>query len=484
MRIEKDSLGTMEVPDEAYYGIQSVRCASNYPVTDHTFDELPEILRAMSEIKKACAKTNMEIGALDKSKACAIMQACDEIIAGKFKGQFPVNVWRSHGTGVNMNINEVVANRANEILTGHKGYDAVHPNTHVNMGQSSNDVYPTSTNIVVYRMTGEALKSIRYLEEALGHRAEEFKDCVRLGRTCLQDAVPNTFGQVFGAWHHMVYRNRKMLEDYRETFRGVILGSTVLGTGMGTMPGYFEKIMKNLSEIVGFEVYWPAWKDEKVEDSAVFDEMMNADSLMTLCDLLKTVAMSAARISTDLFILSSGPSGGFGEIKLPAISPGSSIMPGKINPYMPELMHQIMQQACVSAQTATMTQAENDGDETISPGASLLGAMETMENITKGFVLFADLCISGIEVNREKVQANAERSTSLATMVSALFGYEIGTKIAKKAWRENITCKQAALEDKLLSEEVAEELFDVKKLTERKSLVGLFDKFGNIRKVK
>lgn len=484
MRLEKDSLGVMEVPSEAYYGIQSVRCSNNYPVTNHNFGELPEILRAMTEIKKACAKTNCEIKALEPAKAQAIIQACDELLAGKFSSEFPINIWRSHGTGVNMNVNEVIANRANEILTGAKGYDQVHPNTHVNMGQSSNDTYPTSTNIVLYRMSGEAIKSMQYLENALGEKALEFQHSVRLGRTCLQDAVPNTFGQVFGAWQHMINRNRKLLEHVRESFRGVILGSTVLGTGMGTMPGYYERIMRNLSQIVGFEVYWPKWNEEYITDSAIFDEMMNADSIVTLCDVLKGAAMAAARISTDLLILSSGPNKGFQEITLPEVSINGREDGQLSSTVYPELMHEIMQQACVSAQVATMTQAENDGDETISPGASLLGAMETLENISKGFVLFADNCIKGIKVNEEKIRENAEKSTSLATMVSALFGYEIGTKIAKKAWNEEISCKEAALEEQLLPPEVAEELFDVKKLTERTSLVELFNKYGSIRVVK
>ena len=164
MRMEHDLLGDLPVPDDAYYGIQTVRCAANYDVTDRTFNDLPEVIRAVAEVKKACAMTNAQIGALDKSKAAAIEQACDEIIAGKMAGQFPVNVWRSHGTGVNMNVNEVIANRANEILTGHKGYEAVHPNTHVNMCQSSNDTYPTAEAIVLYRMIGKALKSVRYLD--------------------------------------------------------------------------------------------------------------------------------------------------------------------------------------------------------------------------------------------------------------------------------------------------------------------------------
>ena len=219
MRVEKDALGQMNIPDDVYYGIQTVRCMQNHHVTDHSINELPEVIRALAEIKKACAITNESIGALERHKAKAIIQACDEIITEKLRHQFPINIWRSHGTGANMNMNEVIANRANEILTGHKGYDSIHPNTHVNMCQSSNDVYPTVQSIVLYRKIGQALESCQLLEEALGRKAKEFAHIVRLGRTCLQDAVPNTFGQVFGGWQHLIHRNRLKLKSFQSDFQ-------------------------------------------------------------------------------------------------------------------------------------------------------------------------------------------------------------------------------------------------------------------------
>ncbi len=483
MRMEKDSLGELPVPDDAYYGIQTVRCAANYDVTDHTFNELPHVLRAMAEIKKACALTNMEIGALHPEKAQAIMQAADEIIAGKFADQFPVNIWRSHGTGINMNINEVLANRANEILTGHKGYDAVHPNTHVNMCQSSNDVYPACEAIVLYRMIGETLESIRYMEQILADKAVEFKNDVRLGRTCMQDAVPMTFGQVFGGWHCMLNRNRMRLEHARSEFQETILGATVLGTGIGQMPGYHEAIYKNLSSVVGFEIRQAKMPDEVIEDSALFDGSANNDGLMVLLGYLKAIACAGGRIGNDLYVFSSGPRTGIGEFILPAIAPGSSIMPGKLNPYMPELLLQIMQQVCSHEQVATLTINESDLDLCSSTCASFLGAMESLELISKGFRLFTDLCLKGLSINREKARRNAELSTANATMVSALYGYPIGTKIAKLAYRENISCKEAALREKLIEPSVAEELFDVYKLAHRKDTVEMFRKYGQLRTI-
>ncbi len=483
MRMEKDSLGELPVPDNAYYGIQTVRCAANYDVTNHTFNELPRVVKAMAEIKKACAITNEEIGALHTDKAQAIEQACDEIIAGKFADQFPVNIWRSHGTGINMNVNEVIANRANEILTGHKGYDAVHPNTHVNMCQSSNDVYPACEAIVLYRMIGETLESIQYMEKALAEKALEFKDDVRLGRTCMQDAVPMTFGQVFGGWHCMMQRNRLRLQNARSEFQETVLGATVLGTGMGQMPGYHEAIYKNLSQVVGFEMRQAKMPNEVIEDSALFDGSANNDGLMVLLGYLKAIACAGGRIGNDLYVFSSGPRTGIGEFILPAIAPGSSIMPGKLNPYMPELLLQIMQQVCSHEHVAMLTINESDLDLCSSTCASFLGAMESLELIAKGFRLFTDLCLKGIDINREKARYNAEMSTSNATMVSALYGYPIGTQIAKLAYKEKISCKEAALREKLISPEVAEDLFDVHKLAHRKETVEMFRKYGQLRTI-
>ena len=483
MRMEHDLLGDLPVPDDAYYGIQTVRCAANYDVTDRTFNDLPEVIRAVAEVKKACAITNAQIGALDKKKAAAIEEACDEIIAGKMAGQFPVNVWRSHGTGVNMNVNEVIANRANEILTGHKGYEAVHPNTHVNMCQSSNDTYPTAEAIVLYRMIGKALKSVRYLEEALAKKALEFKDDVRLGRTFMQDAVPMTFGQVFGGYHAMMKRNRVRLEKLQPEYQEAILGATVLGTGIGQMPGYNEAIYENLSRVVGFPMHQAKMDGEVIEDSALFDGSANNDGLMVLMSVIKAIACAGGKIGNDLYIFSSGPRTGIGEFILPSIAPGSSIMPGKLNPYMPELLLQIMQQVMSHDAVATLTINESELDLCSSTCASFMGAMESLELIEKGFRLFTDLCLKDLTINREKARKNAEMSTSNATIASALFGYPTGTRIAQIAYKEKITCKEAALREGLVSPEVAEEIFDVTKLAHRKDTVAMLSKYGALRAI-
>ena len=483
MRMEHDLLGDLPVPDDAYYGIQTVRCAANYAVTDRTFNDLPHVICAVAEVKKACAITNAQIGALDQKKAAAIEKACDEIIAGKMAGQFPVNVWRSHGTGVNMNVNEVIANRANEILTGHKGYDAVHPNTHVNMCQSSNDTYPTAEAIVLYRMIGKTLESVKYMEEHLAKKALEFKDAVRLGRTCMQDAVPMTFGQVFGGYHAMMQRNRRRLEALRPEYQEAILGATVLGTGIGQMPGYNEAVFENLSRVVGFPMHRAKMDGEVIEDSALFDGSANNDGLMILTSVLKALACAGGKIGNDFYIFSSGPRTGIGELILPSIAPGSSIMPGKLNPYMPELLLQIMQQVMSHDHVATLTINESELDLCSSTCASFMGAMESLELIEKGFRLFTDLCLKDLKINREKARKNAEMSTANATIASALFGYPVGTRIAQTAYKERITCKEAALREGLVSPDVAEEIFDVAKLAHRKDTVAMLAKYGALRAI-
>lgn len=351
------------------------------------------------------------------------------------------------------------------------------------MCQSSNDVYPACEAIVLYRMIGECLESIRYMEDALAAKALEFKDDVRLGRTCMQDAVPMTFGQVFGGWHCMMQRNRLRLEKARLEFQETILGATVLGTGMGQMPGYHEAIYANLSKVVGFEMRQAKMQGEVIEDSALFDGSANNDGLMVLLGYLKAIACAGGRISNDLYVFSSGPRTGIGEFILPSIAPGSSIMPGKLNPYMPELLLQIMQQVASHEHVAMLTVNESDLDLCSSTCASFMGAMESLELITKGFRLFTDLCLKGIGINRERARRNAEMSTANATMVSALYGYPIGTKIAQMAYRENITCKEAALREKLIDPEVAEELFDVHKLAHRKETVKMFRKYGKLRSI-
>ena len=398
-------------------------------------------------------------------KAGAIARACDDILEGRMEGQFPVNIWRGGGTSINMNLNEVIANRANELLTGHKGYEQVHPNTHVNMCQSSNDVYPTAENIVLYRETGRALEGVAALENSFARKSKEFGGVVRMGRTCLQDGVPMTLGQVFAGFHGVIRRSRERLEALREGFRVGVLGGTVIGTGLGVLPGYVEAVYPHLSAIVGFEMRLPDTPEgSPVSDAGLFDAMQNADGLLTLSGALKVLACSAGKIANDFRLLSSGPRSGFGEIRLPAVAPGSSIMPGKINPFMCDLVVQIMHQVAANDWAITMNASASDLDLASNATVSFFALLQSLEMIGNGFALFSEKCVEGIVANEAVCRRYAEESTSLATIVSTLYGYETGSRIAGIAYREGITCKEAALREKLIPEDAAEELFDVEAL--------------------
>ena len=464
MRIEKDALGELPVPEEAYYGIQTVRCAQNYDVTDHTFNELPHVIRAVAEVKKAAALANKEIKALEAHKADAIAQACDEIIAGKLSDQFPVNIWRSHGTGVNMNVNEVIANRATEILTGRKGYDEVHPNTHVNMCQSSNDTYPAAEAIVLYRMIKKTVESVKYFEDALKEKAIEFKDLPRLGRTCMQDAVPMTFGQVFAAWQSLVQRNRKRLEKLLPEYQETILGATVLGSGMGEMPGYNEAVYKHLSDIVGFEMRQAKNKDEVIEDSALFDGSQNNDSFIYLLGVLKCIACAGGRIGNDLYIFSSGPRTGIGEFILPSIAPGSSIMPGKVNPTQCEAVTMVAVQ--VMGNDAAMGFAASQGNFELNVFMPVI-AYNLIQSIRLlGDVMdsFRSHCVTGIRPNLARIDYNLHQSLILVTGLVPVVGYDKACLIAKKAAKEGLTLREAALQSGWVTAEQFDAHMDPAKL--------------------
>ena len=350
MRLEKDSLGELEVPDEAYYGVQTVRCSGNYKIGNHTYNEFPDVIRAMAEIKKACAITNSEIGALNHVKAEAICKAADELIAGKFAGHFPVNVWRSQGTGVNMNVNEVIANRANEILTGKRAYDQVHPNTHVNMCQSSNDVFPTAEAIVLYRLIDPLVASAKEIEKTLEVKARDFKSVVRLGRTGLQDALPMTWGQVFAGWLRSVQRAREQLESLKEVFSYGVLGGTAVGTGMGVMPGYPERIFENLSKVLGFTMKQKVYADEVIPNSGIFDGMRNTDHHSVLMEVVKELVASVTRIANDLLLYASGPRSGINEVKLPMSAEGTQGYEHENTAYLCEMMTDVLGEMVIAVE--------------------------------------------------------------------------------------------------------------------------------------
>ena len=459
MFLEKDCLGQMEIREDVYYGIQTERARNNFAISGTTIDELPDFVQAVAEVKKAAALANCKIGKLDQDIADAICQAADEIIAGKMKGMFPLDVFQGGGsTSTNMNVNEVIAKRANEILTGKKGYDKVHPNTHVNRGQSTNDVIPTAMGIACYRYAERLKKSLHYLAEALDKKSQEFSTVVKASRTCLQDAVPITLGQEFSGYHSFMQRHIALLDQLM--FAGPLeltLGGTATGTGLSTFDGYMQEVFVQLEKVTGIPVK---------QKENLFDGFQNTDEYLRISGYLKSLATGLGKIATDLRMMSSGPRCGLQEIFLPAVQPGSSIMPGKVNPVMPELVNQICYQVCGDDMAVTMAVEGGELDLNVWEPVIIKNLTEEFRLLTEGMVKFADLCIAGIKANEEKCREYAENTMANATVASALLGYPKGTEIAQKAVREGKSVKSVIKELQTFPADEIETLFDPLMMTE------------------
>jgi len=457
-RIEHDLIGDLEVPADAYYGIQTERARRHFDVSGRTIGEYPSFIRSIAAIKKAAALANQEIGALAPAIAEAICSAADGVMEGKFSAEFPMDIFQGGGgTSANMNVNEVIANRANEILTGHKGYDRVHPNTHVNMGQSTNDVIPAAMHICFYEYLTELAKSLEYLEGVLKHKTDEFSSVVTVSRTCIQDAMPITLGQKFSGYWSFVRRQVALTKETARACTTLPLGATAVGTGLGTFPGYMDKVYPHLAEITGVPV---------VRDENLFDGLQNTDSHLKVSAALKSIATGLGKMARDLRLLSSGPRSGFREIELPAVQPGSSIMPGKINPVLPELINQICYQVCGNDFAVTMAVEGGELDLNVWEPLIVKCIAESCTLLTRGIRSFTDHCVAGIRANEAVCREYAESALAISTVVSALFGYERGTEVAKTAYAKGISVKQAVVDLGLMTPREAGTLMDPLMLTD------------------
>jgi aspartate ammonia-lyase len=477
MRYETDSLGTLPVPKDAYYGIHTERGRQNFAVSGVTIGNYPTFIATMAMIKKAAALANTEIRAITQPIAEAICQACDEVIYGKIKSnQFPVDIVQGGGyVSTHMNINEVLANRANEIITGEKGYEFVHPNNHVNMGQSTNDVIPSAIKITLHFYILNLLNSLQTLEEVIAEKVEEFHDVVKLSRTCLQDAVPITLGQEFSAYLALIRRGILQLEQQADACLDIPLGATAVGTGLGSRKGYIEAVYPHLNEVTGLMIR---------KDANLFDGLQNGDFFIQLSATLKAIATGISKMATDLRILSSGNRTGMKEIILPAVQAGSSIMPGKVNPSFPELMNQIAYIICGNDLTVTMAVEGAELDLNIWDAVLAKCLFESVELMTRSIPLFANKCVKGIIANREECKNQAENTLSLALVISTVYGYEIGVKVSKYAYQNDLSIKQAAVELKVLSQEMADELLDTQMLTDVKRSVDITNRMAQKQKQK
>ena len=414
-RMEHDSIGALNVPAEAYYGVQSMRAATNFQITHRPLH--PVLIDSIVMVKKAAAITNKKSGKLDQQIAQAIIKACDEILDGNLRDQFIVDaIQGGAGTSANMNANEVIANRAIEIFGGTKGdYSIVHPNDHVNMSQSTNDVIPTAGKITVLKLLPQTIKELEKLEKAMEEKEAEFDDILKMGRTQLQDAVPMRLGQSFGAFVHVLKRDIKRLKNVMDEMKVLNIGATAIGTAINVDPYYLANISYELSKVAGISL-------KQVDD--LIDATQNLDGFVSVSGVLKTCAVDISKISNDLRLMSSGPRTGLSEINLPARQNGSSIMPGKINPVIPEVVSQVAYLIIGHDYTITMAAEAGQCEEYI------------------------------------------EKSVGISTALCPYIGYAKSAEIAKKSLKTGISVKELVLEEGLLKEEELKEILKPEKMTQ------------------
>lgn len=456
-RIEFDSIGDMHVPIEAYYGVQTLRAKNNFHITNRTIH--PELIISLAEIKKAAAITNIDINKLNRKVGAAIIQACNEIISGRLHDEFIVDpIQGGAGTSANMNANEVIANRAIEILGGKKGdYSLVHPNDHVNMAQSTNDVFPTAGKLVIIKMLVNAVYELERLYEVLEEKAIEFNDVIKMGRTQLQDAVPIRLGQSFHAFASVIKRDINRLTKVQQEMLTVNMGATAIGTSINVSLDYLKNITLNLKKVTGLNL-------TQAED--LIDGTQNLDGFVSVSGVLKTCAVNLSKMANDLRVLSSGPKTGLGEINLPSMQNGSSIMPGKINPVIPEVVSQVAFN--IMGNDFTITMAAEAGQLELNAFEpvlfyNLFESIETLRNATKTFV---DNCIVGITANKERCAHLVANSVGIVTVLCPYIGYKKSADIAKEALKTGISVKEIILREGILSIRELDEILDPVSMTE------------------
>ena len=456
-RIEKDTMGEVKVPADRYWGAQTQRSKENFKIGDGTMPI--EIIRAFGILKKAAAITNMELGVLPKDKAKIIGQVCDEIIEGKLDDHFPLVIWQTgSGTQSNMNVNEVVANRAHVILGGKlgEGEKFIHPNDDVNKSQSSNDTFPTAMHIAAYKIVSEiTVPGIKKLSQALHKKEIDFKDIIKTGRTHLMDATPLTLGQEFSAYVAQLNQGLKSLECPLNHLSELALGGTAVGTGINTPKGYDVLVAKKIAEITGLPF---------VTAENKFEALSAHDAIVGVSCTLKKMAVALMKIANDTRALASGPRTGIGEISLPANEPGSSIMPGKVNPTQNEALSMVCAQVVGNDITISIGGMQGHYQLNVFKPVMISNLLESARLLGDACVSFTDKCVVGIEPNYENIKRNLESSLMLVTALNTHIGYENAAKIAKKAHAEGTTLKEAALELGLVTEEQFDEWVDPSKM--------------------
>ena len=456
IRIEKDFLGEKEVPSAAYYGVQTLRAVENFPITGYRIH--PSLITAMAIVKKAAALANIDTGYLAKDIGHEIAEAAQEIVDGKFHDQFIVDpIQGGAGTSINMNTNEVIANRALERMGYEKGeYAKISPNTHVNMAQSTNDAFPTGIHIATLMMLEELLITMEELHSAFRKKAKEFDHVIKMGRTHLQDAVPIRLGQEFEAYSRVLERDIKRIKQSRQHLYEVNMGATAVGTGLNANPTYIEQVVKHLRTFSGFPL---------VGAEHLVDATQNTDAYTEVSAALKVCMMNMSKIANDLRIMASGPRVGLAEIQLPARQPGSSIMPGKVNPVMAEVINQVAFQVIGNDHTICLASEAGQLELNVMEPVIVFNLIQSISIMNNGFRVFREYCIEGITANEELLKQYVEKSVGIITAVNPHIGYEAASRIAREAIETGKSVRELCLEHGVLTEEELDIILDPFEMT-------------------
>jgi aspartate ammonia-lyase len=473
-RREQDLLGEREIPAHRYYGVQTLRAVENFPITGITIAQYPLLINAIAAVKQAAALANRDLELLAPEQTDAVVRACEEIRRGALHDQFVVDVIQGGaGTSTNMNANEVIANRALELLGRNRGeYDILHPNNHVNLSQSTNDVYPTSLRIAAHWAMLELQAAMGRLRAAFTDKAREFTDIVKMGRTQLQDAVPMTLGQEFNAYGVTIGEDIERLREASSLIREINMGATAIGTGINTDPRYAELVRKHLSEVTGLELITSPDLVEATQDTGAF---------VQLSGVLKRIAVKMSKICNDLRLLSSGPRAGLNEINLPAMQPGSSIMPGKVNPVIPEVVNQVCFQVVGNDLTVTMAAEAGQLQLNVFEPVIAFNIFQSVDMLTRACDVLRERCVVGITANRERIRQLLERSIGIVTALVPYIGYERASAVAREALASDRGVYELVLEKGWLTQQELDEVLSPDAMTKPRAmpvLRGGFDAQG------
>lgn len=443
MRMEHDFLGEMEIPDDVYYGVQTMRAMDNFHITGQTI--IPEFVQALAMVKKAAALANMETGRLDPKIGNALVQACDEILAGKMLDQFPVDpIQGGAGTSVNMNINEVISNRALEILGHPKGrYDIVSPNNHANMAQSTNDAFPTGVKVCINTLSHPLLAALNRLATHLEDKGEEYADILKMGRTHLQDAIPVTLGQEMTAYASAIRRGMNRIGRAVDGTRSINMGATAIGTGLNAEPTYIVAVARHLCNVTG---------DHYRTAPNLIDATNNTDLFADVSCALKTTALVLIKMANDFRMMASGPRCGLNELKLPARQPGSSIMPGKVNPVIAEVLNQTCYQVVANDMAVTMAVENGQFELNVMEPVLAFNIFNSMNYMTNAVNTFVDKLMLDLQPNRQQCQEWLDRSVGVITALLPHIGYENSAMLAKEAYNTGRPVREIILEKGMLTE--------------------------------